>query len=78
MPNGKLVASQRRQCCHAAYSISWRSRDSSVGIGTRYGLAGWLAEVLFPLGEKDFSLLHSVQTGSGTYLMGAGGKAAGE
>jgi hypothetical protein len=37
------------------------------------GATDWPARVLFPLGERDFSVLHSVQTGSGTYLMGTGG-----
>jgi hypothetical protein len=36
---------------------------SSVGIAT-----GWTALVRFPVGAKDFSLLHSVQTGSGAHL----------
>jgi hypothetical protein len=37
---------------------------------------GWTTEVRFPAGEKEFSLLHNVQTGSGAYpayLMGTGG-----
>jgi hypothetical protein len=37
------------------------SRDSSVGIAT-----GWTAGVRLPA-VQDFSLLHSVQTGSGTH-----------
>jgi hypothetical protein len=39
----------------------FRSRNSSVGIATGYGLDG---RVHFPSGTRDFSLLHSVQTGS--------------
>jgi hypothetical protein len=47
---------------------------------------GWTAGVRFPVGERDFSLLRSVQTGSGahpaSYPMATegsfpGGKAAG-
>jgi hypothetical protein len=47
----------------------------------------WTAEVRFPVGARYFSLLHSVQTGSGahpaSYPMGtgfsfSGGKAAGK
>jgi hypothetical protein len=38
---------------------------------------GWTVGDRFPAGERDFSLLHSVQTGSGNHLasypMGAGG-----
>jgi hypothetical protein len=48
------------------------SRDSSVGIATGYGLDG---------PGFDFSLLHSVQTGSGahpaSYPIGTGGSFAG-
>jgi hypothetical protein len=48
-----------------------RSRDISVGTAT-----GWTARVRFPA-VQDFSLLHSVQTGSGvhpaSYPMGTGG-----
>jgi hypothetical protein len=47
-------------------------RDSSVGIAT-----GWTARVRFLTGARDFYLLHSVQTVSGThpdsYSMGTGG-----
>jgi hypothetical protein len=38
------------------------SRNSSVGIAT-----GWTAGVRFPVEAKDFSLLHSGQTGSGAH-----------
>jgi hypothetical protein len=50
------------------------SRDSPVGIDMGYGLDG---RDSIPVQAKDFSLLHSVQTGSGThpasYAMGTGG-----
>jgi hypothetical protein len=49
--------------------MSLGKRDSSVGIV--------MAGVRFPAGTRDFSLLHSVQTGSGahpaSYIMGTGG-----
>jgi hypothetical protein len=59
------------------------SRDSSVGTETGYGLEG---RFRFPVGARDFSLLHCIQTGSwahlASYSMGTrgafnGGKAAG-
>jgi hypothetical protein len=40
----------------------------------------WTAEVRFPAGVRDFSLLHSVQSSSGAHranTMGTKGKAAG-
>jgi hypothetical protein len=40
-----------------------QSRDSSVCIATGYGS---MVGVQFPVGARDFSLLHSVQTGSGS------------
>jgi hypothetical protein len=47
------------------------NRDSAIGIAT-----GWIATVRFPTGGKDFSFLHSVQTGSGanpaSYPVGTG------
>jgi hypothetical protein len=49
-------------------------RDNSFGIAT-----GWTAGVRFPAGLRDFSLLHSVQPGSGAHptsytpAVGAGG-----
>jgi hypothetical protein len=49
--------------------IDYRSRDSSVGIATGYGLD----ESRY---GQEFSLLHVVQTGSGAhpnYPMGTGG-----
>jgi hypothetical protein len=41
--------------------MTW-SRDSSVGIAT-----GWTVGAQFPARERDYSLLHSVQTGSGVH-----------
>jgi hypothetical protein len=47
---------------------------------------GWTAEVLFPAGVRDFSVLHGAQIGSGAHLVSypmdvrkpfPGGKAAG-
>jgi hypothetical protein len=35
-------------------------RDSSVGIAT-----GWTAGVRFPVGARDVSVIHIIQTGSG-------------
>jgi hypothetical protein len=40
------------------------SRDSSVDIVTGYGLEDG---VQLPAGARDFSVLHSIQTGSGAY-----------
>jgi hypothetical protein len=58
-----------------AFSIEVR-RDSSVGIAT-----GWTAGVRFPAGARNFSVLHSVQIGSGAHPasspMGAGGSPRG-
>jgi hypothetical protein len=52
-------------------------RDSSVGITT-----GWTAEVQFQAGAIDFSLLHSIQTGSvdhpASYPLGTWGFFPGE
>jgi hypothetical protein len=39
-------------------------RDSSVGIA---GTTGWTAGVRLPARASDFSLLHSVQNGSGSH-----------
>jgi hypothetical protein len=51
-----------------------KSLDSSVGIGTDYGLD---YRVRIPSGAGNFSLGHRVQTGSGahpaSYPMGTGG-----
>jgi hypothetical protein len=53
---------------------SW---DSSVGIATDYRLDDREIEVRFSAGERNSSLLHSVQTGFGahsaSYTMGTGG-----
>jgi hypothetical protein len=68
----------RPTCCprrHLNKKMSFNpgSWDSSVGIATRYGLGG---PGSIPA-VQDFSLLHSVQTGSGahpaSYPMGTGG-----
>jgi hypothetical protein len=51
-----------------------KSRDSSVGIETGYGLDDW---GLIPNRARNLSLLYSVQTGSwahsASYPMGTGG-----
>jgi hypothetical protein len=43
------------------------SRDISVSIATGYGLDGRGIAVQFPAGTRDSSVLHSMQTGSGTH-----------
>jgi hypothetical protein len=43
------------------------SRDSSVGIGIGYELENRGTGIRFPAGARDFSVLHSVQTGSGAH-----------
>jgi hypothetical protein len=48
----------------ALINYSFRSRDRSVGIATGYALNGWDS---IPGKDKTFSLLHSVQTGSGAH-----------
>jgi hypothetical protein len=52
-------------------------RHSSVGIATGYGMHDRGGGVRVPVGSKNFSLLHMVQTGSGvhrtSYKMGTGG-----
>jgi hypothetical protein len=45
--------------------VKHESRNRAVGIATGYGLGG--AGVRFPGGERDFSLLSSVQTDSGAH-----------
>jgi hypothetical protein len=68
------------------YWLSILSHDISVGIALSFGLDDWGSRVRFPVGAGNFSLHHSVQTGSGahpaSYPVGArgsfpGGKAAG-
>jgi hypothetical protein len=53
-----------------------RRWNSVVGIGTGYELEDGRSEFEYPWGQ-EFSLLHVVQTGSGThtaaYTMGTGG-----
>lgn len=44
-----------------------RSQDSLVGIATRYKLDDQGVVVQFMIGEQDFSVLHNVQTGSGSH-----------
>jgi hypothetical protein len=63
----------------ASASYPKKRRDSLVGL---VRATGWAAGVRFPAEARCFSLLHSVQTGSGTHLMGIviyfpWGKAAG-
>jgi hypothetical protein len=57
------------------------SRDNSVGISTGYGLDYWGSAARFSVGAGNVSLLHCVQTGSGTYTVsypvGAGGSVPG-
>jgi hypothetical protein len=43
------------------------SRDSSVGITTKYGLDDRMIGVRFRAGAGNFFLRHRVQTGSGTH-----------
>jgi hypothetical protein len=54
-----------------------KSRDSSVGTATGYGLDEGGSSFRFPAGAGNFSLHHRVQTGSGaqpvSYPMGAAG-----
>ncbi|PNF40176.1 hypothetical protein B7P43_G08264, partial [Cryptotermes secundus] len=56
------------------------SRDGAVGIATAYGLDDRGVAVRVPVGS-EFSLLHTVQTGSGahptSYPMGTRGSLAG-
>jgi hypothetical protein len=46
-----------------SFSLRKRSQDSSVSIAT-----AWTAGFRFSAGTRDFSLLHSVRTGSGAHL----------
>jgi hypothetical protein len=66
--------------------VLMKSRDSSVGIATGYGLDDRGSRVQVPAGARNFSLHHRVQNGSGAhrayYPVGTrgsfrGGKAAG-
>jgi hypothetical protein len=54
-----------------------KSRNSSVGIATDYGLDDRMITVLFSVGAGNFSLRHRVQTNSGShpasYPKGIGG-----
>jgi hypothetical protein len=53
-----------------------KSRDSSVGIATGYGMDGRGLGVRLPAAARDFSLHHSVHAGTETrpdsYIMGTG------
>jgi hypothetical protein len=59
-----------------------KSRVSSVGIATGYGLDDWMIGVRFPAGAGNFSLHYRVQNGSGTHPascpMGTGGSFCGD
>jgi hypothetical protein len=48
-------------------NIVEESRDNSVGIALRYGLADRGPRVRFPAGAGNFSLHHHVQNGSGAH-----------
>jgi hypothetical protein len=69
------------------YFMDIKSRDSSVSIVLGYGLDDRGSRVLLPTGDRNFSLHHRVQNGSGShpasYPMGTrdsfpGGKAVGK
>jgi hypothetical protein len=78
--------------CYGLHEGIWKpttankSRDSSVGIATGYGLDDRGSRVRLPAGAGNFSLRHRIQNGSGahpaSYPMGTrgffpGSKAAG-
>jgi hypothetical protein len=72
------LATKRNSTVMTTYSLAW-SRDNSSGYGLDDG-------VRFSAGARDFSLLHTVQNGSGTHTAfstmntrgsSPGGKAAG-
>jgi hypothetical protein len=48
------------------YVDSYKSRDISIGIAVGSELEGH-GSVRLPAGKRDFSLLHSVKTGSGAH-----------
>jgi hypothetical protein len=56
--------------------VSFRSRDSSVGIATGYGLEDGVVRVRVPV-RQEFLFFHAVNTGSGvhpiSYTLGTGG-----
>jgi hypothetical protein len=57
-----------------------KSRDSSVGLTTEYGLDDRMIGVRLPAGAGNFSLRHHVQKGSGAhpaYPMGTRGSSLG-
>jgi hypothetical protein len=59
-----------------------KSRDSSVGIVTGYGLDDQMIGIRFPARAGSFSLRHRIQTGSGahpaSYPVGTGGSFPGD
>jgi hypothetical protein len=48
-------------------TAKYKSRDSSIGIATGYGLDDRMIGVRFPAGTGNFSLRHCVQTDSGAH-----------
>jgi hypothetical protein len=58
------------------------SRNSSVGIGTGYGLDARMFGILFPAEAGNFSPRHHIQIGSGahptSYPMGTRGSSPGD
>jgi hypothetical protein len=88
---GRELQNDERYCNTSHLYISYssnnnKSRDSLVGIALGYGLDDRGSRVRFPEGDRNFSLHHRVQNGSGahpaSYPRGtrgsfSGGKAAG-
>jgi hypothetical protein len=75
-----ILSSPPWSSCYSSFCmfmISFKSRDSSVGIALGYGLDDRGSMVWFPTGAGNFSLHHRVQNGSGahqaSYPMGTGG-----
>jgi hypothetical protein len=68
-------------CLNTYMQTHVRSRDSSVGTATSYGLDDRKIGDRFPVGAGNFSLRHHVQTRSGahpaSYPLGTGGSLAG-
>jgi hypothetical protein len=64
-------------CCFFKTFLFYSKTIIDFRGGARIAQSGWMTGVRFPTGERDFSLLHSVQTGSGahpaSYPMGTGG-----
>jgi hypothetical protein len=63
IPKSLLLPLSEVQIFPSVFSFLW-SQDSSVSIVTPYGMDGGGNDVVFLPGTRDFSLLHSVQTGS--------------